>query len=503
MSMKRWLVLALCIAMLAALAACAKEETQTSAPSEQISKTEQRIVLSDNGVICDDASVYTAHDIIYYEEGKGDTYGAGTQEDAHSAQEAQAHTVVHITKAGTYRVSGKLSAGQLFVDLGEDTKKNPDACVTLILDGVDITCTVAPAVLFYRVYECTDKEEYTLTPNLSNAGAVVRLEGENTVNGSYVAKIYKEGTTDKLYKFDGAFYSRRSMRIEGDGALTIQAENEGLDTELHLQIDGGKINITAQDDGINTNEDGISVTTVNGGELHINAGLGTEGDGIDSNGALVINGGTVYAMANPRTGDGGLDADVGIYLNGGSVIACGSRNDEVNTDSEQRYMELSFAENVAADSKILLSEDTREIMSFTAERDFSSLILSCPELQLDTAYTLRVNGKVQQHGGGMSKQPDGQRPDPPQDGQENGNPPEPPQGGQEGGNAPEPPQRGTATPSDLTPPSNQRPTSPQGQQPTPPDGQTNDDTEVSTEFTLTKSKCSFYQVKTQEAENSE
>ncbi len=41
-------------------------------------------------------------------------------QEEHSADEAAAHTVVTIRQAGTYRVSGTLSAGQLAVDLGED-----------------------------------------------------------------------------------------------------------------------------------------------------------------------------------------------------------------------------------------------------------------------------------------------------------------------------------------------------------------------------------------------
>lgn len=70
-----------------------------------------------------------------------------------------------------------------------------------------------------------------------------------------------------------------SMNINGDGGddsgvLNIVADNEGLDSELHLTIHGGTVNIESQDDGINTNEDNMSVTTINGGVLTINAGLG-------------------------------------------------------------------------------------------------------------------------------------------------------------------------------------------------------------------------------------
>ena len=136
----------------------------------------------------------------------------------HSAEEAGAHTRVTITRPGTYRITGTLSRGQIFVDLGDGAKTDPGAVVTLILDNVDLTCTVAPAVFFYQVYECdTDwvaydaggAEDYAASgvADTSAAGANVILAAgsENNITGSHVARIYKEGTTKKLHKYDGAF----------------------------------------------------------------------------------------------------------------------------------------------------------------------------------------------------------------------------------------------------------------------------------------------------------
>ncbi len=273
--------------------------------------------------------VTLSHDIVYCHDNTGEDYGEGTQADMHTQEEADAHTVVTIREAGTYRVSGTLTAGQLAVDLGDGAKRDPEAVVTLVLGGVDITCTVAPAVIFYNVYECDEAwvaydageaEEYSVLPadvDTSAAGAnVVLADGSvNRAEGSYVARIYKEGTTKKLHKYDGAFYSKMSMNIGGEaeetGLLSITAENEGLDSELHLTVNGGQISIQAQNDGINTNEDNVSVTTINGGGLQINAGLGVEGDGIDSNGHIVIRGGTIYSMASDHSMDGGLDVEGG------------------------------------------------------------------------------------------------------------------------------------------------------------------------------------------------
>jgi hypothetical protein len=157
----------------------------------------------------------------------------------------------------------------------------------------------------------------------------------------------------------------------GTGQLIISASNEGLDSEMHLTINGGVIEIYAMNDGINANEDGVSVVTINDGELFIDAGNGAEGDGIDSNGSLVINGGTVIALANPRTGDGGIDADLGITINGGIVIALGSRNDEVRTDSAQPFMGLTYSTTKLAGSIILVTDaNNKEILTFKPEKAY-------------------------------------------------------------------------------------------------------------------------------------
>lgn len=423
--------LALSCALLFTGAGCTQTgalEGTTPAPqiSAPITGGETTISLADRGVAVDgaaissdpSAAVYGGAPIIYYEAGRDESYGEGTEADGHSAAEAAAHTVITITQPGSYRVSGTLSAGQLAIDLGEDAAADPEAVVTLILDGANITCTVAPAVIFYNVYECgsTDTETATATVDTTAAGASVILAdgSENNISGSYVAKIYQEGTDKKLHKYDGAFYSKMSMNIyggeAGTGWLNLTAQNEGLDAELHLTINGGNLSIAAQNDGINTNEDGVSVTTINGGDLYLNAGLGAEGDGIDSNGYLVINGGNVTALANAQSGEGGLDADMGVYLNGGSVLALGGRHDGVATDSLQPYLEFHFSANQPAGSVLTLTApDGTELLTYTGERAYQSLIYTSPVLT-DDSCTVTVDGTVQESTGGM-RGGGGQRPD--------------------------------------------------------------------------------------------
>lgn len=379
-------------------------------PYESRFSKETVITLSDEGVKSsgpDAISVFSSNDIIYYEDRdvyeSGRPYGEGEDADKHTAEEAAKHTVVNITAPGAYRVTGKLSAGQIRVDLGEDAKKNPSAVVELILDSADITCTVAPAILFLNVYECdADRNEDNATADVdtSRAGANLILEGESTVSGSYVAKIFKDKKNEKkLWKQDDAIYSYMSMNVCGPGALTLNAANEGLGTEMHLTVNGGDITILSQNDGINTNEDNISVTTVNAGTVHIVAGLGAEGDGIDSNGYLVINGGTVISAAKPAS-DSGLDSDCGSFIHGGTVIALGAAMDWAESDSNQVTLNLQFSQRQTGPLAITAGDGT-EIFTFDPasdpvlkdyDRGYQGAVISCPAFQVGDSYLVYSNG---------------------------------------------------------------------------------------------------------------
>ena len=450
--MKRFLSLFVaCAVACLALSGCAAGEQpipQSQTNAVQIEGT--AIVLSDAGITVDGeaisadaaSAVYAADDIVYYEEGKDFTYGEGEEEDAHSAEEAAAHTVVHITRPGTYVLSGKLSKGQIAVDLGENAGKDPNAVVTLVFNGVEIHCSVAPAVMFYNVYECGSDDVETATKDVdtSAAGANVLIAAGtvNDIYGSYVARIYQPGSVElnedgtevadakKLHKYDAALYSRMSMNVgawgDGEGVLNINAENEGLDSELHLTINGGVINITSGNDGINTNEDGVSVTTVNGGELNIvvNGATG-EGDGIDSNGWLVINGGTVTASACGFSADSGIDSDMGIHIYGGTVIASGNMLDRLE-EGGQNYAVFTFAQIQKGGSTYTLKNAAGEtVAEYTPANDFSMLVVSAPELtageytfwqgEKQLAASSGMGGGFGGFGGGMMPMPGGARPE--------------------------------------------------------------------------------------------
>ncbi len=413
--MKKLISLVLVIALIMVVFnACGKNNNDDTVKQNQ-SYDGTQILLDDKAVkvngseISTDSSqsVYKANDIVYYESGHDFMYGEGAENESHTKEKADSHTVVHITQPGQYILSGKLSKGQVAVDLGEDAESNPESVVTIVFNGADITCEVAPAVIFYNVYECGSKDEESASKDVDTqkAGAnVILADGTvNNISGSHVAKIYDPDSVvlsddgkevedaEKLHKYDGAFYSKMSMNIsageKGDGVLNINADNEGLDSELHLTVNGGNINIVSGNDGINTNEDNISVTTVNAGNVNIMVNGETgEGDGIDSNGWLVINGGSVTAQACAFSGDAGIDSDKGIHINGGKVFATGNMLDRIS-QSEQTFAVFSFTQSQKSGTYTLKDADKKTVAENKVTNDFKYLIVSSPELK-DGEYTL-------------------------------------------------------------------------------------------------------------------
>lgn len=260
----------------------------------------------------------------------------------HSASDAYDNPVLHITKPGVYTLQGTWD-GQIWIDAGDED--DPEAVVTVILNGVTVTCGVAPAIVFHDLYECGSDDEDVVAASsmdlgadlLDNAGAKVIIADDttNTFTGANVYRMLKaqkkndsvtkiDGTDvsqqKKRYKMDAAFYSFVSMAIGGgekaNGVLNIKSTTfEGLDAELHMTVESGTISVYGVDDAINVNEDDVSTFTMLDGTLNITS---ETGDGIDSNGYVVILGGTLNITAGNQkqnsAGEAGIDAESGTYI---------------------------------------------------------------------------------------------------------------------------------------------------------------------------------------------
>ena len=130
----------------------------------------------------------------------------------------------------------------------------------MILDGVTLKNTIAPAILITNVY------------NDHGATIEVAANSVNNISGSHVANIYEEGTTNTLYYYPGAIHSANGLYITGTGRLNVVGDKFGICAEGVVNINEATINVEAPENGIalwtscSAGGGGGRVSTVGGGD---------------------------------------------------------------------------------------------------------------------------------------------------------------------------------------------------------------------------------------------
>jgi hypothetical protein len=203
-------------------------------------------------------------------------------------------TRVTILSAGTYKVTGSLSDGQIIVNSQED------ANVRLILSGASITC--------------------------SNSAPIYVLDARKTIiNLEKGTQNYlTDGTTYVLIDREpgAALFSNSDLSIYGEGSLTVKANyNDGISSDDGLIIKSGIISVTAADDGIR----GKDYIIIRNGIITIDS----KGDGIKSDnetntslGFITID--SAVLRINATAGDG-ISAQTNLEISDGSfTIATGT-----------------------------------------------------------------------------------------------------------------------------------------------------------------------------------
>lgn len=287
--------------------------------------------------------------------------------------------VVTITSGGAYRISGTAADAQIAVR-AEETDQ-----VRLILDGVDIACRTAPAIVVYSAHDPRTPGAYGVTIELADGS-------ENVVTGSHTVRIQ-----DDDIKLDGAICSLVSLGFEGGGSLTVDADNEGVEVKYgHMTINGGDITIQSGDDPLNVSEDNVGVLTMNDGYVYssVRNTAGGEGDGIDSNGQIIFNGGTAINLAHPTSQDGGIDSDGGSYINGGVIVGAGNMYDPIETDSAQLFMMLQFAESTN-ELVVVTDRQGNPVFAYDFPHDYTYIAFSTPELREGETYHVYLGGEIE------------------------------------------------------------------------------------------------------------
>lgn len=206
-----------------------------------------------------------------------------------------------------------------------------------------------------------------------------------------------EGGDIQLLSGDDAMHSDDLLQIT-DGTIDIDCCYEGIES-AKVEISGGDIDVVSYEDGINA-ADGTSTAwgsynsnchiIISGGRVTVDC-IGSEGDGIDSNGTMLISGGEVYVAGSYSHSDAALDSDGGILVDGGYLFAVGQLGmvETPASNSVQYCVSFARSSSIAADTTLYLTDSDGDIiMYFTTPRSCQSVILSCPEFQRGSQYSI-------------------------------------------------------------------------------------------------------------------
>lgn len=300
-------------------------------------------------------------------------------------------SVVTISAAGEYSVSGTLDNGQIVINTGDEAMK-----VTLTLNNACITCLDAPAIMV----EKADKLKLVLADGSENT-VISGVEGAAPAADASGAAIFSKDDLDiegggKLTVngyINNGIASKNDLKVQG-GFVTVTAVNNGLRGADSVQIEAGTLVISAGNDGIKsatTDKDGKGFITVSGGDVTVSA----SGDGIDAATTLDITGGRLCVDA---LGDGvdasskALKAETSISISGGelelnSIDAAVRCVADVNISGGSIYIS-SAADGIQAGKNIngFPSE------TGTATISGGSLFISSAKRAIDAKDSLSISG---------------------------------------------------------------------------------------------------------------
>lgn len=244
---------------------------------------------------------------------------------------------------------------------------------------------------------------------LQAEGGTYTIDAEDDTLHSNGNLVIHDGTYT-LSSGDDGIHADSNVTIAG-GIIDIAKSYEGIEG-LSIDVTGGESSVLASDDGMNAaggndssgfegpGPGGDQFASTEGAYIHISGGIlhvNASGDGIDSNGDITVSGGETYVSGPTNSGNGTLDYSGTAQITGGIFVASGSSGMAQNFDSSstQGAIMVNVEEQETNTEIALLDISGTELLGWTAEKEYSSVIVSSPEIQQGETYTLKAGTEEQ------------------------------------------------------------------------------------------------------------
>ena len=292
---------------------------------------------------------------------------ASGEYDASQAVVLTSQDNLTITEAGVYILSGTYENQMIVIDAGEEDK------VQIVLENATLINENGPAIfvrsadkVFITAAENTvnsisDGSNYTLTDEDTTLDAAVFSREDLTINGS------GQLTINGNYKH--AVVSRDDLVVTAK-ALTVNAQNVGLNGKDSVILSEAAVSITAGSDGIRSDNDTeadrgyVSVTDSTVTIVSGKDGIQAETAFLSENADITITSGGGSSARNSDSSESykGIKAGVSVAINGGSY-QINSLDDAIHTNGTLAIADGNFTiqsqdDGIHADEKAEVSGGT-------------------------------------------------------------------------------------------------------------------------------------------------
>lgn len=196
-----------------------------------------------------------------------------------------------------------------------------------------------------------------------------------------------DGTYTILTRASGASVQNGGEEMPMEPASQKETDTtsiKGMKASVKLVLKGGTYTVDAEDDAFHSNGN----LAVSGGTYTLSSG----DDGIHADSNVTISGGKTYLSGPVNSGNGILDYNGSAVVTGGIFAASGSSGMAQNFDSSstQGVMMMNVGEQEEGSELALLDSSGTKLISWTAEKAYSSMIVSCPAIKEGETYTIKA-----------------------------------------------------------------------------------------------------------------
>jgi hypothetical protein len=211
------------------------------------------------------------------------------------------------------------------------------------------------------------------------------------VNGSI---ILAKGSF-KVKAGDDAFHADKNIySVKAD--VEIKESYECYEA-THVEIRGGKHELSSRDDAINAagGSDGSGEVSATQGSLKISGGeifvVAEGGDGFDVKGAFEMSGGLVVISVSAKEDHAPFDYTISGIITGGMFVAAGSEHlPNLPSADGQGILSIKAGEQAAQTEVTVTDADGKTVIYEKIELDFEVVIVSSPEIVKGQTYKVQI-----------------------------------------------------------------------------------------------------------------